>query len=126
MSGRATITPDTEWVLAIDFGTVNTCAAVREDGRVRVLQLEGESRMPSAIFREPDGRILVGRAAERRALLDPDRFEGTPKRYLEVGREASCWAMPTFRCARPSGRSSAPSTRRHASSTAGAARPRSG
>ncbi len=87
MSERATITPDTEWVLAIDFGTVNTCAAVREDGRVRVLQLEGESRMPSAIFREPDGRILVGRAAERRALLDPDRFEGTPKRYLEVGRE---------------------------------------
>jgi hypothetical protein len=75
------------WLLGIDFGTTYTCAAVLEEGQARVLQIDGGARIPSAVFREPDGRLLVGQAAERRALLDPDCFEPTPKRYLEVGQE---------------------------------------
>jgi molecular chaperone DnaK (HSP70) len=78
---------EARWVLGIDFGTTYTCAAVSEGGRVRELRIDGHSRLPSAVFLDDDGRILVGQAAESRAPLAPERFEPTPKRYLEAGAD---------------------------------------
>jgi molecular chaperone DnaK (HSP70) len=75
------------WVLGIDFGTTYTCAAVMEGGQVRELRIDGRTRLPSAVFLDDDGRLLVGHIAESRAPLAPDRFEPTPKRYLEAGAE---------------------------------------
>jgi hypothetical protein len=41
--------------------------------------------MPSAVFAADDGRLVVGREAERRARLDPARFEPNPKRRIDDG-----------------------------------------
>jgi hypothetical protein len=78
---------DPPWVLGIDFGTTYTCAAVRSDRHVRELRVDGRMRLPSSVFLDDDGRLLVGQIAESRAPLAPERFEPTPKRYLEAGAE---------------------------------------
>jgi hypothetical protein len=75
------------YVLGIDVGTTNVSAAVREGGEIRQLMLDGRDRMPSAVFLDEDGQLLVGRVAESRAPLAPERFERCPKRYLQVGEQ---------------------------------------
>jgi len=73
-------------VLGIDFGTSNTVAMVRgADGRARPLLFDGSPLLPSAVYLNPDGKLLVGRDAERTARLDPARFEPNPKRRIDDG-----------------------------------------
>ncbi len=73
-------------VLGIDFGTSNTVAMLRlPDGRVRPLLFDGSPMLPSAVYLSPDGRMLVGRDAERNARVDPTRFEPNPKRRIDDG-----------------------------------------
>ncbi|MEV6522018.1 Hsp70 family protein [Longispora sp. NPDC051575] len=72
--------------LAIDFGTSNTVAMLRTpDGRVRPLLFDGSPLLPSAVYLQPDGRITIGKDAERSARLDPSRFEPNPKRRIDDG-----------------------------------------
>jgi molecular chaperone DnaK len=74
-------------VLGIDFGTSNTVAMLRtSDGRVRPLLFDGSPLLPSAVYLNTDGRMLVGRDAERNARLDPSRFEPNPKRRIDDGQ----------------------------------------
>jgi len=73
-------------VLGIDFGTSNTVGMVRgTDGRARPLLFDGSPMLPSAVYLKPDGKLLVGRDAERTARLDPARFEPNPKRRIDDG-----------------------------------------
>ncbi|MEE6259990.1 Hsp70 family protein [Plantactinospora sonchi] len=73
-------------LLAIDFGTSNTVAAVRGgDGRIRPLLFDGTPLLPSAVCLDRTGTPLTGRDAERAARLDPDRFEPYPKRRVDDG-----------------------------------------
>ncbi|TDP96022.1 Hsp70 family protein [Labedaea rhizosphaerae] len=73
-------------VLSVDLGTSNTVAVLSAHGRPpRVVDVDGASMMPSAIFLAEDGAIVVGREAERRARLDPSRFEPNPKRRIDEG-----------------------------------------
>ncbi|MCE5292532.1 MAG: Hsp70 family protein [Nocardiaceae bacterium] len=73
-------------ILSIDFGTSNTAAALyTPDGQVRTLRLGNRSDlMPSAVMLT-DGGFLIGEAATRSALLDPTRYEPSPKRRLSDG-----------------------------------------
>ena len=78
--------PAVEPSLGIDFGTTNTVAVLfGPDGRSQPLIFDDSFLLPSAVFAQPDGRILVGRDAERSARLDPARFEPNPKRCLADG-----------------------------------------
>ncbi|MEU7866774.1 Hsp70 family protein [Dactylosporangium sp. NPDC049140] len=73
-------------VLGIDFGTSNTVAMVRTpDARMRPLLFDGSPLLPSALYFNTDGKVLVGRDAERNARLDPARFEPNPKRRIDDG-----------------------------------------
>ncbi len=73
-------------VLSVDLGTSNTVAVLSAHGRhPRVVEVEGSAAMPSAVFAAEDGRLVVGREAERRARLDPARFEPNPKRRVDEG-----------------------------------------
>ncbi len=73
-------------VLAVDLGTSNTAAMVRtSDGRQGSLLFDGTPLMPSAVYLTPEGRLLVGRDAERQARIDPARFEPSPKRRVDDG-----------------------------------------
>lgn len=72
---------DPVWELSIDFGTSNTTAAARFDGRVRTVTFnQGASSMPSAVL--VDGNeIRVGTAAQQWRLA-PDGFEPNPKQRI--------------------------------------------
>ncbi|MFC4337510.1 Hsp70 family protein [Salininema proteolyticum] len=73
-------------VIGIDFGTSNSVAVLRApDGRTRSLLIDGHPILPSAIFLNSDGTVLVGRSAERAANSDPARFEPNPKRRIDDG-----------------------------------------
>jgi len=73
-------------VLSVDLGTSNTVAVLAAHGRQpRVVEVDGSATMPSALFLAEDGQLVVGRDAERRARLDPARFEPNPKRRVDEG-----------------------------------------
>ncbi|OLR95187.1 Hsp70 family protein [Actinokineospora bangkokensis] len=73
-------------VLSVDLGTSNTVAVLSAHGRPpRVVEVDGSATMPSAVYAEEDGTLVVGRDAERRARLDPSRFEPNPKRRVDDG-----------------------------------------
>jgi len=72
------------WVLAIDFGTSNTAAAIRQDGRIAVLRLEGSGPMPSAVALM-DGEFRLGSHAINARRAVPDAFEEAPKLLLGAG-----------------------------------------
>ena len=76
----------TRAVLGVDFGTSHTVAAVRmPDGRVESLLFDASPLLPSAVFAQADGRLLVGHDALRGSLVEPGRLEPHPKRRIDDG-----------------------------------------
>jgi molecular chaperone DnaK len=72
--------------LGIDFGTSNTVSVLCwPDGRVKPLLFDGSPLLPSAVFLDDAGRLLVGRDAQLSARADPSRFEPNPKRGIDGG-----------------------------------------
>lgn len=70
--------------LGVDYGTSSTVAVLRHPGgRVRPLLFDSSPLLPSAVFRDDAGRLLVGRDAEHAARLDPARYEPSPKRRID-------------------------------------------
>src|SRR5690606_479223 len=77
----AMASPGQPFRLGVDVGTSNTTAILRwPDGLCRPLLFDGSPLLPSAVYLQPDGTLLVGRDALRAARLDPARLEPTPKR----------------------------------------------
>ena len=80
-------------VLGIDLGTTNSCMAVMEGGEATVIpNKEGARTTPSIVAFTKTGEILVGQAAKRQAVTNPQstiysikRFIG--RRYEEMGDE---------------------------------------
>src|SRR5947209_777976 len=76
--------PASDFALGVDFGTSNTVAMLRwPDGRARPLLVDGSPLLPSAVYADPGGTLLVGRDAIHSARLDPARFEPNPKRRVD-------------------------------------------
>jgi molecular chaperone DnaK (HSP70) len=76
-------------VLGIDLGTTNSLAAVvGPDGRPRAIRgPDGEALVPSVVSFAEGGGVLVGRAARRRATLDPAHTVFSVKRLMGKGLE---------------------------------------
>lgn len=80
-------------VIGIDLGTTNSVVAIMEGGEPKVIINEEGSRLtPSVVAFTKDGEILVGQAAKRQAITNPEntifsikRFMG--RRYNEVQEE---------------------------------------
>lgn len=71
-------------VLAVDFGTSNTVAALAVDGGPpRLVNVDGSPLVPSSVYLTDDGTIVVGRDADRQARIDPSRYEPNPKRRID-------------------------------------------
>jgi molecular chaperone DnaK len=71
--------------LGIDFGTTFTAAAVVRDGEqsVELVPLgENGTSTASVVFVAPDGSLVLGDAAVRRAVTDPDRVVREVKRRI--------------------------------------------
>ncbi|GIJ43492.1 hypothetical protein Val02_03780 [Virgisporangium aliadipatigenens] len=74
------------YLLGIDYGTSNTVAVLaRPDGPARPLLFDGSPLLPSAVYLDTDGGLLVGRAAVHSARRDPARYEPNPKRGIDEG-----------------------------------------
>ena len=74
-------------LLAIDFGTSNTVAALAVDGQAaRTVTFDASPLLPSAVFLGNDAQLTTGREALRQARLDPTRFEPNPKRRIDDGQ----------------------------------------
>lgn len=71
-------------VLGIDFGTTYTSAGALVDGRVELVQDQGDPAMPSIVHVPKSGDLLVGHRAAARAVADPTATIGSVKRLLGV------------------------------------------
>ena len=72
-------------VIGIDLGTTNSVVAVMEGGEPKVIINEEGSRLtPSVVAFTKDGEILVGQAAKRQAITNPENTIFSIKRF--VGR----------------------------------------
>lgn len=69
--------------IGIDLGTTNSCIALMEGGKVRVIEnAEGSRTTPSIVAYTKDGEILVGASAKRQAVTNPNRTLFAIKRLI--------------------------------------------
>jgi len=75
-------------IIGIDLGTTNSCVAVMEGGKTRVIEnAEGDRTTPSVVAFTKDDEVLVGQPAKRQAVTNPDRTLYAVKRL--IGRKFS-------------------------------------
>ncbi|HBO15519.1 MAG TPA: molecular chaperone DnaK [Porticoccaceae bacterium] len=72
-------------IIGIDLGTTNSCVAVLEGDKPKVIEnAEGARTTPSVVAYADDGEILVGQSAKRQAVTNPANTVYAVKRL--VGR----------------------------------------
>jgi len=70
-------------IIGIDLGTTNSCVAILESGKPRVIEnSEGARTTPSIIAFTPDNEILVGQSAKRQAVTNPKNTLYAVKRLI--------------------------------------------
>ena len=70
-------------IIGIDLGTTNSCVAILEGGKPKVLEnSEGQRTTPSVVAYTKDGEILVGQAAKRQAVTNPQNTLHAVKRLI--------------------------------------------
>ena len=70
-------------IIGIDLGTTNSCVAVMEGDKVKVIEnAEGARTTPSIVAYKEDGEILVGQAAKRQAVTNPQNTLFAIKRLI--------------------------------------------
>jgi molecular chaperone DnaK len=75
-------------IIGIDLGTTNSCVAVMEGDKTRVIEnAEGDRTTPSIVAFADDGEVLVGQSAKRQAVTNPSHTLFAIKRL--IGRKFS-------------------------------------
>ncbi len=70
-------------IIGIDLGTTNSCVAVMEGGKPRVIEnSEGDRTTPSIVAYADDGEVLVGQSAKRQAVTNPKNTLSAVKRLI--------------------------------------------
>ncbi|MFC7537422.1 molecular chaperone DnaK [Sphingomonas sp. GCM10030256] len=70
-------------VIGIDLGTTNSCVAVMEGGKPKVIEnAEGARTTPSVVAFTKDGERLIGQPAKRQAVTNPDNTVFAVKRLI--------------------------------------------
>ncbi|ODP96518.1 MULTISPECIES: molecular chaperone DnaK [Salinivibrio] len=70
-------------IIGIDLGTTNSCVAVLDGEKTRVIEnAEGDRTTPSVIAYTQDGETLVGQPAKRQAVTNPENTLFAIKRLI--------------------------------------------
>jgi molecular chaperone DnaK len=70
-------------MIGIDLGTTNSCVAVMEGGKARVIEnSEGDRTTPSIVAFADEGEVLVGQSAKRQAVTNPHNTVFAAKRLI--------------------------------------------
>jgi len=70
-------------IIGIDLGTTNSCVAVMEGGKPRVIEnAEGDRTTPSIVAFADDGEVVVGQPAKRQAVTNPKNTLYAVKRLI--------------------------------------------
>jgi len=70
-------------IIGIDLGTTNSCVAVLENGKARVIEnSEGARTTPSIIAFTGNDEVLVGQSAKRQAVTNPENTLFAIKRLI--------------------------------------------
>ncbi len=70
-------------VIGIDLGTTNSCVAIMEGGKPRVIEnSEGDRTTPSYVAFTKDDEVLVGQSAKRQAVTNPHNTFYAIKRLI--------------------------------------------
>ena len=70
-------------IIGIDLGTTNSCVAIMEGDKVRVIEnSEGDRTTPSVVAYTDDSEILVGQVAKRQAITNPSNTLYAVKRLI--------------------------------------------
>ncbi len=70
-------------IIGIDLGTTNSCVAVMEGGKPRVIEnSEGDRTTPSIVAFSDDNEVLVGQSAKRQAVTNPKHTLFAIKRLI--------------------------------------------
>ncbi len=70
-------------VIGIDLGTTNSCVAVMDGGKPKVIEnSEGARTTPSIVAFTKDGERLIGQPAKRQAVTNPDNTIYAVKRLI--------------------------------------------
>lgn len=70
-------------IIGIDLGTTNSCVAIMEGGKPKVIEnSEGDRTTPSIVAYTKDDQILVGQSAKRQAVTNPQNTLHAIKRLI--------------------------------------------
>jgi len=70
-------------IIGIDLGTTNSCVAVMEAGKPRVIEnSEGDRTTPSIVAFTQDNEVIVGQSAKRQAVTNPTNTLFAVKRLI--------------------------------------------
>ncbi len=70
-------------IIGIDLGTTNSCVAIMEGDKVKVIEnSEGDRTTPSVVAFTSDGEVLVGQSAKRQAVTNPQNTLFAIKRLI--------------------------------------------
>src|SRR5260370_33928566 len=70
-------------VIGIDLGTTNSCVAIMEGGKPRVIEnSEGDRTTPSIVAFTKDNEAIVGQPAKRQAVTNPHNTLFAIKRLI--------------------------------------------
>ena len=70
-------------MIGIDLGTTNSCVAIMEGGKPKVIEnSEGDRTTPSIVAFTKDGEVLVGQSAKRQAVTNPANTVASVKRLI--------------------------------------------
>ncbi|MCP4607557.1 MAG: Hsp70 family protein [Planctomycetes bacterium] len=93
-------------IIGIDFGAINSCAAVMKDGIATIIpDAEGIRTTPSIVATAKNGEKLVGQVAKRQALTNPEntifnikRLMGRKFKELSVDRDKAILTYHIVEC----------------------------
>ena len=70
-------------IIGIDLGTTNSCVAIMQGGKAKVIEnSEGHRTTPSVVAYLDDGEVLVGQVAKRQSVTNPKKTLNAIKRLI--------------------------------------------